>query len=134
MNISLKVPNVTQIFSLFPNLYTDLPVQEDIQVGDGLPKHSPIFFSNFVGLAILHISVGTKISLYVPTFKYLRTYFYECIHVYIIFMRLALHMPTHQCIYCVARQCLPLGRKFMECYIIKPAQSLLMKHLVTGQR
>ena len=22
----------------------------------------------------------------------------------------------------------------MECYIIKPAQSLLMKHLVTGQR
>ena len=23
-------------------------------------------------------------------------------------------------------------RKFMECYIIKPAQSLLMKHLVIG--
>ena len=24
--------------------------------------------------------------------------------------------------------------KFMECYIIKPTQSLLMKHLVIGQR
>ena len=35
---------------------------------------------------------------------------------------------------CTARQCSPLGRKFMECYIIKPAQSLLMKHLVIGQR
>ena len=36
--------------------------------------------------------------------------------------------------YCTARQCSPLRRKFMECYIIKPAQSLLMKHLVIGQR
>ena len=35
---------------------------------------------------------------------------------------------------CTARQGPPLGRKFMECYIIKPAQSLLMKHLVIGQR
>ena len=35
---------------------------------------------------------------------------------------------------CTARQCSPLRRKFMECYIIKPAQSLLMKHLVIGQR
>ena len=33
-----------------------------------------------------------------------------------------------------ARQCLPLRRKFMESYIIKTAQSLLMKHLVIGQR
>ena len=33
---------------------------------------------------------------------------------------------------CMARQCSPLRRKFMECYIIKPAQSLLMKHLVIG--
>ena len=33
-----------------------------------------------------------------------------------------------------ARQCSPLRRKFMECYIIKPAQSLFMKHLVIGQR
>ena len=40
------------------------------------------------------------------------------------------HVPWH----CTARQCSPLGRKFMECYIIKPAQSLLMKHLVIGQR
>ena len=39
---------------------------------------------------------------------------------------------THH--YCTARQCSPLGRKFMECYIIKPAQSHLMKHLVIGQR
>ena len=36
--------------------------------------------------------------------------------------------------YCTARQCSPLGRKFMECYIIKPAQSLLMIRLVIGQR
>ena len=35
---------------------------------------------------------------------------------------------------CTARQCLPLRRKFMECYIIKTAQSLLIKHLVIGQR
>ena len=35
---------------------------------------------------------------------------------------------------CTARQCSPFGRKFMECYIIKPAQLLLMKHLVIGQR
>ena len=35
---------------------------------------------------------------------------------------------------CTARQCSPLRQKFMECYIIKPAQSLLMKHLVIGQR
>ena len=37
-------------------------------------------------------------------------------------------------LYCTARQCSPLRRKFMECYIIKPAQLLLMKHLVIGQR
>ena len=35
---------------------------------------------------------------------------------------------------CTARQCSPLRPKFIECYIIKPAQSLLMKHLVIGQR
>ena len=35
---------------------------------------------------------------------------------------------------CTARQCSPVRRKFMECYIISPAQSLLMKHLVIGQR
>ena len=40
-------------------------------------------------------------------------------------------LPTY---YCMARQCLSLRRKFMQCYIIKPAQSLLMKHLVIGQR
>ena len=32
------------------------------------------------------------------------------------------------------RQCSPVRRKFMECYIINPAQSLLIKHLVIGQR
>ena len=36
--------------------------------------------------------------------------------------------------YCTARQCSPLKRKFMECYIINPALSLLMKYLVIGQR
>ena len=35
---------------------------------------------------------------------------------------------------CTARQCSPLRRKFMECSIINPALSLLMKHLVIGQR
>ena len=36
--------------------------------------------------------------------------------------------------YCTARQCSPLRRKFMECSINSPALSLLMKHLVIGQR
>ena len=36
--------------------------------------------------------------------------------------------------YCMARQCSPLWRKFMECSINSPAISLLMKHLVIGQR
>ena len=36
--------------------------------------------------------------------------------------------------YCTALQCSPLRRKFMESYIIKPAQSLLTKRLVIGQR
>ena len=34
----------------------------------------------------------------------------------------------------MARQCSPLKRKFMECCINNPALSLLMKHLVIGQR
>ena len=37
-------------------------------------------------------------------------------------------------LHCTARQCSPLRRKFMECYIINPALSFLMKHLVIGQR
>ena len=36
--------------------------------------------------------------------------------------------------YWTARRCSPLGRKLMECYIFKPAQSLLVGHLVIGQR
>ena len=36
-------------------------------------------------------------------------------------------------VYCMARQCSPSRRKFMECSIISPALSLLMKHLVIGQ-
>ena len=35
---------------------------------------------------------------------------------------------------CPARQCSPLRRKFLECSINNPALSLLMKHLVIGQR
>ena len=35
---------------------------------------------------------------------------------------------------CAARQCSPLRRKFLECSIINPALSLLMQHLVIGQR
>ena len=34
----------------------------------------------------------------------------------------------------MARQCSPLRRKFMEFSITNPAISLLMKHLVIGQR
>ena len=33
-----------------------------------------------------------------------------------------------------ARQCSPLRRKFLECSINNPALSLLIKHLVIGQR
>ena len=36
--------------------------------------------------------------------------------------------------YCKAPQCSLLRRKFMECSINSPALSLLMKHLVIGQR
>ena len=36
--------------------------------------------------------------------------------------------------YCTARQCSPFRQKFMECSINNPALSLLMKHLVIGQR
>ena len=35
---------------------------------------------------------------------------------------------------CTARSCSPLSRKCMECSIINPVLSLLMKHLVIGQR
>ena len=35
---------------------------------------------------------------------------------------------------CTAHQCLPLRRKFMICSIIQLARSILMKHLVIGQR
>ena len=35
---------------------------------------------------------------------------------------------------CTIRQCLPLRRKILEYSIINPALSLLMKHLVIGQR
>ena len=37
-------------------------------------------------------------------------------------------------LHCTTRQCSPLRRKFMECSINSPALSLLMKHLVIGQR
>ena len=35
---------------------------------------------------------------------------------------------------CTPRQCSSLRRKFMECSIINPTLSVLMKHLVMGQR
>ena len=34
----------------------------------------------------------------------------------------------------MTRQCSPLRRKIRECSIISPALSLLMKHMVIGQR
>ena len=40
----------------------------------------------------------------------------------------------HDTCYCMARRCSPLRRKFMKCSINSPALSLLMKHLVIGQR
>ena len=39
-----------------------------------------------------------------------------------------------QTVHCTARQCLPLRRKFIECSIDNLALSLLLKHLVIGQR
>ena len=39
-----------------------------------------------------------------------------------------------KCDNCTARQCSPLRRKFMECSINNLALSLLMEHLVIGQR
>ena len=36
--------------------------------------------------------------------------------------------------YCTARECWPLRRKFIECSVNSPALSLLIKHLVIGQR
>ena len=41
---------------------------------------------------------------------------------------------TSSNIYCTARQCSPLRRKFIRCSINNPALTLLMKHLVIGQR
>ena len=35
---------------------------------------------------------------------------------------------------CMARQCSPLRRKFMQCPIINPALSILVKHLGQGQK
>ena len=44
------------------------------------------------------------------------------------------HFSTKNFINCTARQCSPLGRKFMECSTNNPALTLLKKHLVIGQR
>ena len=44
------------------------------------------------------------------------------------------YKPRRGMINCTARQCSPLRRKFMACSINNPALSLLMKHLVIGQR
>ena len=44
------------------------------------------------------------------------------------------HFDSSKAQNCTARQCSPLWRKFMECSINSPALSLLMKHLVIGQR
>ena len=41
---------------------------------------------------------------------------------------------TSQSLHCTARQCSPLRRKFIECSINSPALSVLIKHLVIGQR
>ena len=49
----------------------------------------------------------------------------------LVFLTLSIENAVNDC---TARQCSPLKRKFVECYIINPALSLLMKHLVIGQR
>ena len=43
------------------------------------------------------------------------------------------HGTYDKCVF-IACQYLPLRQKFMECCIINPALSILMKHLVIGQR
>ena len=45
-----------------------------------------------------------------------------------------LYKQSSSIAFCTARQCLPLRRKFTECSINSPALSILMKHLVIGQR
>ena len=52
---------------------------------------------------------------------------------YIVWLHLSL-FPVDSFSHCTARQCSPLWRKFMEYSINSPALSLLMKHLVIGQR
>ena len=47
---------------------------------------------------------------------------------------LRLPYVCYMCVYCTVRQCSPLRRKFIECSINNPALSLLMKHIVIGQR
>ena len=47
-----------------------------------------------------------------------------------LYTRISIRNTKH----CTARQCSPLRRKFIGCSIINPALSLLMKHLVIGQR
>ena len=47
---------------------------------------------------------------------------------------LGLHRRPMTDYYCTARQCSLLRRKFMVCSIIQIARSILMKHLVIGQR
>ena len=46
----------------------------------------------------------------------------------------SIHVIRYWFRYCTARQCSPLWRKFMVCSMNSPALSLLMKHLVIGQR
>ena len=47
---------------------------------------------------------------------------------------IALQKNLDLAVNCMALQCLPLRQKFMECSVINPALSLLMKHLDIGQR
>ena len=51
------------------------------------------------------------------------------VHLYSFYGRVLFHSS-----YSMALQCSPLRRKFMVCSIIQLALSILMKHLVIGQR
>ena len=64
----------------------------------------------------------------------IKTWMFYSILFYSILFLLYSFLFNSILLYCTAHQFSPLRRKFMEFYIINPVLSLLMKHLVTGQR
>ena len=80
-------------------------------------------------------SILCRFLLQISDYHHLWYCFYaNCYFMVVIYWISKMRKVWNKTIDCTARQCSPLRRKFMECYIIKPDQSLLMKHLVIGQR